>query len=176
MVRAGSLVALLLALCASLAGCSLLLDFSDKAGVHDASIDGPYTAAECAYKEPNDTPDTAAVITTADMGPGAICKVDGDAGLAEDDDWYRFTVPAGTTKVSIQMIYVNRPGGDLDLKLTDLTGNMLAESREFTGTELITCPAVSPACAMLAPGDYVFDVFPATAGFVNDYTFTLTLQ
>ena len=60
--------------CASLSGCSFILDFSDKAGVHDASIDGPYTAAECAYKEPNDTPDTAAVITTPEVfgcqGPG----------------------------------------------------------------------------------------------------------
>ncbi len=166
----------LLALCASLSGCSLILNFSDQAGVHDASIDGPYTAAECAYKEPNDTPDTAAVITVADMGPGAICAVAPDAGLAEDDDWYRFTVPAGTMTVTIQMIYTNRAGGDLDLRLTDLTGNMLAESREFTGTELITCPAVSPACATLAAGDYVFEVFPAQPSFLNDYTFTLTLQ
>ena len=54
---------LLLALVTSIAGpgCSFILDFSDKAGVHDASLDGPYTQAECDYKEPNDSIDTAAV-------------------------------------------------------------------------------------------------------------------
>ena len=166
-----------LALIGWLPGCSLILNFSDQAGVHDASIDGPYTGAECAYKEPNDTPDTAAVITVADMGPAAICKEGPDAGVAEDDDWYRFTVPPGTTTVTITMVYPNAPGGDLDMRLTDTTGGtMLAESREFTGTELITCPAVSPACASLAAGDYAFEVFPAQPTFVNNYTFSLGLQ
>src|SRR5437879_5859921 len=94
------MVSRLLALGACLPGCSLILDFSDSAGVHDASIDAPYTPEQCAYKEPNDTPDTAAVVTVADTGPAAICKPTSDAG-GRDYDYYKFTVAAGTGKVTI---------------------------------------------------------------------------
>lgn len=162
---------LLLALVA-LPGCSLILDFSDKAGVHDASLDGPYTQDECNYKEPNDSLDTAAVIDPAtDMGPAAICKV----ASGEDDDYYKFTVPDMTTKVTITL--TNAPGGgDLDLKLYDATGDVIGQSRSFGPGETLACPAVSPSCPTLAAGDYVFEVLPGSPVNLNNYTFSVTFN
>ncbi len=155
-----------------LTGCSLILDFSDGAIPKDAAIDAPYTQAECDYKEPNDSAATAAMITTADTGPAAIC-----AGPTEDHDFYKFTVPAMTTTVTVKISFMNRPGGDLDLRLFDKTGvSLLAQSRGFGNDETITCPGTSPDCSALAADDYVFEVFPAVTGAVNDYTIALTMQ
>jgi hypothetical protein len=151
-------------------GCSLILDFSDKALPKDANPDAPYTQAECDYKEPNDTAATAAAITPADTGPAAIC-----AATPEDHDFYKFTVPAGTTKVELRISTTYRPGGDLELRLYDRTGTMmLSQSTSFSNDEVITCPSTLSMCPMLAADDYVFEVFPAT-GSVNSYTIALTL-
>src|SRR5438045_3943648 len=114
-------VAALLALGAP--GCSLVLDFSDQAIPKDASPDAPFDAADCAYKEPNDSIAAAAAIAPSDTGPAAICP-----GVTEDHDFYRFTVPAAT-RVEIRVDYVVRPGGDLDLRLYDGAGaTVLAQS------------------------------------------------
>ena len=155
-------------------GCSFLLDFSDKAIPKDAALDAPdapYTADECMYKEPNDTLATAAPITTADVGPAAICSTDS----TEDHDFYKLTIPAGTTKAVFQISFVERPTGDLDLRLYDANSNIIAQSRGFSDTETITCPGTSPPCATLTAGDYVFEVFPAIAGAVNNYNIALTV-
>jgi hypothetical protein len=167
MVR--ELVAALLVLLAG--GCSLLLDFSDQAIPKDAALDGPFDAAECAYKEPDDTALAAAMIAPSDTGPAAICP-----GAVEDHDFYRFTVPAATARVEIRVDAVFRPGGDLDLRLYDGAGaTVLAESLGFSDEERITCPGSVPACPALAAGDYVFEVFPAVTGAVNRYTFALAI-
>jgi len=157
-----------------LGACSLVLDFSNKAIPKDAAIDGPYTAAECAYDEPNDSVTTAAMITTADTGPAAICAPSG--GASEDDDYYKFTVPTGTTKVTFQIQFDDIPNGDLDLRLFDASGTQLVQSRSFGATETITCPNTSPPCGTLAAGDYIVEVFPGATGNINAYTFQLTLQ
>jgi hypothetical protein len=152
-------------------GCSWILDFSDSAIPKDAHTDAPYTQAECDYKEPNNSAATAAVVGQSDTGPAAIC-----AGDAEDHDFYRFTVPAATTKVELRVDYTYRMTGDLDLRLFDKTGTtVVAQSHGFGTEELIICPGSSPACPALAADDYLFEVFPAVAGAVNDYTFALTL-
>ncbi len=151
-------------------GCSLVLDFSSSAVPVDAEIDAPYTQEQCDYKEPNDSFDTAAVVTTADTGTAAICS-----GENEDHDLYKFTVPPMTKTVVIKITFTNRASGDLDLKLSDPTGMMIAQSRGFGNEETITCPAASPSCPTLAAGDYVFEVFPALSGAVNFYDFSLTL-
>jgi hypothetical protein len=150
-------------------GCSLLLDFSDGAVLGDAGGDAPYSQAECAYKEPNDSLATAALITPADTGPAAIC-----AGTVEDHDFYRFTVPAGATKVAVKLSYTYRSGGDLDLRLFDSSRAQLALSVGFGDQELITCPGQAPTCPMLGAGDYVLEVFPVP-GSVNRYTFAVTI-
>jgi len=153
------------------AGCSLILDFSEQAIPRDAAPDAPYSAEECAYKEPNDALASAAPIAPGDTGPAAIC-----AGAVEDHDYYRFTVPPGIARVELRVDSVFREGGDLDLKLYPTSSaTSLAESHSFTNQERIVCPGSVPSCAALAPGDYVFEVFPATTGSVNRYTFALML-
>jgi hypothetical protein len=154
------------------ASCSWILDFSDGAIAKDVPIDAPYSEAECDFKEPNDTAATAAAVAPADTGPAAICP-----GEAEDHDFYRFTVPAGTTLVEITVKSTYRPTGDLDLRLFDRTGTLvLAQSHEFSDQERITCPGSSPSCPALAADDYLFEVFPGIPGSVNDYSFALTLS
>jgi hypothetical protein len=162
-------------------GCSLILDFSQSQVPVDAEIDGPYTGDQCAYLEPNETRDTPMMVTPADMGPGAICAPPRDSGIADDLDFYKFNVAAGTTKVTISMMYTNRPGGDLDLKLFDPLEpdpmKFLSQSRGFTDTEKIVCPGTSPFCPALTAGsDYVFEVLPAISGQVNSYTFSIVFE
>ena len=152
-------------------GSSLILDFSDSAAPHDAAGDAPYTAAECAYLEPNDTLQTAMPITPgADTGPAAIC-----AGATPDEDWYKFTVPSATTSVTVAIQFTNAIG-DLDLELYDSSGTNVARSLTFNDGEKIACPASDPPCPVLAPGDYEFRVFPGQPGAVNSYTFSVTIQ
>ena len=172
MARECRLVALV-ALSLASGGCSLILDFSSSQVPVDAEIDAPYTQEQCDFKEPNNTTDEAganAVLLSGETGTGAIC-----AGDPEDRDFYKFTVPAMTAKVEVKISFMNRPTGDLDLRLTSSTGMMMAQSRGFGNEETIVCPAVSPACQMLAEGDYFVEVFPAIAGAVNTYDVSLTI-
>ncbi len=162
-------VALLIA--ALTPACSLVLNFDDKPPP-DAAIDGPYTQAECDYKEPNDTLAQAATIEATDTGPAAICPPT-VAGSPEDQDFYKFTVASAS--VTIEVHFTNRAGGDLDMKLFDSAGNMVSQSRGFGDVEKIVCPAASPTCPKLTVGaEYTFAVFPAVPGSVNNYTFSVT--
>ena len=158
-------------------GCSLILDFSDSAAPHDAAIDTPYTKDQCAYDEPNDTIDAAAVIMPAtDMGPAAICPT---TTGTDDLDYYKFTVPAGTNTVTVQLTFTDAIG-DLDLALFDATGTMKAQSRGFGDGEKIVCPnpaGTTPLCPALTAGsDYIFEVLPGIAGATNFYSFSVTFQ
>lgn len=155
----------------ALSGCSLVLDFDKSAIPIDAQADGPFTQTECDYKEPNDVVAMAAMLVPADVGPAAIC-----ATTADDRDFYKFTVPAMTASVTVRIAFTNRPTGDLDLRITDTTGaTTYGQSRGFGDGEAVVCPGSSPACPTLAPGDYVFEVFPAVPGAVNRYDISLTL-
>jgi hypothetical protein len=156
-----------LAVVALMPACSLILDF-DEAPPSDASIDAPYTQAECDYKEPNDSPSAPAMVEATDTGPAAIC-----AGSTEDQDFYKFTVVNATVTVSIA--FTNRPGGDLDIKLLDGGGSTIAQSRGFGDGEMIMCPSSgTPGCPALTAGmDYILQVFPAVPGSVNSYTFSI---
>jgi hypothetical protein len=157
-----------LCLLALIPGCSLVLDFSDKAIPKDAMTDAPYTADQCAYKEPNDSFDTAQMITSTDTGPAAICDSD-------PADYYKITIGTATS-VTFAIQFTNRPGGDLDLELLDSTGTQKAISRGFGDGEAIACPGSAPPCSALTPGDYVMRVFPAVQGAVNQYTFSVQIQ
>jgi hypothetical protein len=178
MVRERLTVLVYFAIAAACPGCSLVLDFSNSQIPKDAEIDAPYTLDECMFMEPNDTIDTAVVVSPGDLqGPAAICKP--TAGAPEDVDFYKFNVPAGITKVTVTLSSTYRPGGDLDLLLFDPLdpGQPKAQSREFKDTEVIVCPGASPMCAALTAGnDYVFEVVPAVTGHVNAYTFSLKLE
>jgi hypothetical protein len=154
------------------AGCSLLLDFSDQAIPRDAAPDAPFSAEECAYKEPNNSVAMAAMIAASDTGPAAICP-----GDTEDHDFYRFAVPATATRIEIRIDSIYRTSGDLDLRLHDGAGTtVLSQSHNFSDQERIVCPGSVPSCPTLAAGDYVFEVLPAVTGAVNRYTFMLTIM
>jgi hypothetical protein len=161
---------------ATIPGCSFILDFSDSAAPHDAPFDAPYTPDQCAYDEPNDTPDQAVAIAPGvDTGPAAICP---SASGVDDADYYKFSVPAGTSTVKVSITFTNSLG-DLDLKLFDPTQTTVAQSRGFGDGESITCPNApgsSPLCPALASGVYTFEVFPATPGTTNAYSFAVSLQ
>ena len=108
-------------------------------------------------------------VAAAEVGPAAICPAD-----PPDHDFYRFTVPPGTSSVSVSITLAGGPSGDLDLRITDETGaTTLGQSRGFEDVERIICPGTSPACPVLNPGDYLFEVFPATAAAVNRYEIEL---
>lgn len=156
---------------ASLPGCSLLLEFeAPPDAAPDAPPDAPYTDLECMYGEPNDTREEAQLVTPTDVGPAALC-----ADPPGETDFYRFAVPAGATAVTVSIAFMNRPTGDIDLRLLDSAGNLLGQSRGFGDTESITCPGTSPACGALAEGEYLFEVFPALPGAVNRYDFALSI-
>jgi hypothetical protein len=151
----------LLALAAlSVGGCSALLDWSDEQIPKDA-YDLPYTPEQCTYLEPNDTLETAAVYDPAMPAGGAICKQD-----PVDHDFYKVTVPANT---SVTFTLTFPEGGDLDLRLYDAGGSQLAQSRDVTTMESITCPGDTNGCAQLAAGDYVVEVYPALDTGFNAY-------
>jgi hypothetical protein len=154
---------------ALLTGCSLILDFS---GPSETPIDAPFTQAECDFKEPNDTIETAAVLDVAEVGPAAICSA--TAGV-DDHDFYRITLPANSS-ASFKVTFLSSPTGDLDIKLSDAQGAMLSSSRGFDDEELIVCPGASPPCTgPLAEGDYILEVFPAQPGMANRYDIALTV-
>ena len=164
MVRECAIAALALS-----SGCSLILDFS---GDSKPAIDAPFSDAECAFKEPNDTAATAATLELTDVGPGAICP---PAGGGDDHDFYKITVPTNMS-LSAKITFVNSTTGDLDLKLSDAAGTMLSSSRGFDNDEQIVCPGASPPCAgPLTPGDYILEVFPAAPGAGNRYDITLSI-
>lgn len=152
------------------AGCSLWLDFSDAAIPVDAALDAPYSAAECDFKEPNDSVATAAPIAAEDRGPAAIC-----AGQAEDHDFYRLSVPAGATRVELAITTMFRRTGDLDLRLYDAGGAVIARSSGFDDRERILCPGSVPSCPALTAGDYVLEVFPVP-GSVNRYELAIMIS
>jgi hypothetical protein len=161
----------LFVIAAACPACSLILDFSDSAIPADAAIDAVYTQAECDYKEPNESTAEAAIVVAGDMGPAAICA--SENGNPDDKDVYKFTASGAMFTVGI--MFTNRPGGDLDIKLYDSGGATIAQSRGFGDTEMITCPGASPSCPTPALGaDYFLEVFPAVPGSVNNYTFTIT--
>lgn len=160
-----------LAIAALCPGCSLILDFSDGNRPADASIDAVYTQEQCDYKEPNESVAEAQMVVAGDMGPAAICAP-ATSGGSEDRDFYKFTV--ATTPFTVGIMFTNRAGGDLDLKVYKSDGTLLGQSRGFGNTEMITCPGSAPACPAVTPGEYIIEVFPAVAGAVNTYTFTFS--
>ena len=144
-------------------GCSLVLDFS---GDVKPPVDAPYSMAECNYKEPNDTRDTAATLELTDVGPAAVCPT--TMGV-DDHDFYKITLPA-SSQVSFKITYNFFATGDIDLQLSDTAGAVLSSSRGFDNDEVITCPGSSPPCVgPLAAGDYILEVFPAQPGMSNRY-------
>jgi hypothetical protein len=152
-------------LCTASAGCSIVLDWEQR-------IDAGPTPEACSFKEPNDTLDAAALLTTSEMGPAAICT-------PGDHDFYRFNVPADNETVTISISFTNVTTNDLDINLYDpaTPANPIARGLSFVAPEQLTCPNPpgSPACAQLIAGDYILEVFGASASVTNQYDISITI-
>jgi hypothetical protein len=159
-----------------LGGCSLFVKFDDKDVPKDAPPDSfmPFSAAECAFGEPNDSPGSAFPINPGDTGPAAICP---NPDLTVTDlDYYAITVPDGTASVAMGIQFMSRTDGDLDLILYDAAGSsIIGQSRGFGDSEMLVCPGLSPVCPALPAGSYVMEVLPGESGDFNDYTFSLAI-
>lgn len=161
-----------LAACLAQTGCSLILDFSDKAIPIDAAPDTPFNDAECAFGEPNDSLDTPIDFDISSVGPAAICNTGVD-----DEDYYKFVVPPGTTSITVQISFIFFQSGDLDLYLYDGNKTQLAFSPNTGDGEKIVCPGTAPLCTLPMPveGNYIFRVHPAVPGSQNRYDIAVTL-
>jgi len=150
----------------AMSGCSLILDFS---GSTEPDVDAAFTQAECDFKEPNDTRDTAIALAVTDVGPAAICP----KMSVDDHDFYRITLPTSSS-VSFKITYFFSSNSDLDLQLTNMAGDVLSSSRGFDNDEIIVCPGASPPCTgPLAPGDYILEVLPGQPGMANRYDISI---
>jgi hypothetical protein len=120
----------------------------------------PYDAARCAVAEPNDRPEeAAALVPGAAPLAAAICY--------PDLDFYTFTAPTGPAIIRIDLRYQqNGPQGNLDLRLYDRAGALLASSLGTDDDELIVCPdpGAGPSCPNLPAGDYVLEVRELVTG------------
>ena len=160
-----------LALCVAQIGCSALLDFSDNAIPKDAPPD-VFTVAECSLDEPNDSFEAASVRAPGEVAMAALC-----ADGFQDKDFYKFTVPAATTTVTIDLTF-STLAGDLDLHLFDSTGAEKSFSAGNMDNEQIVCPGTTPACDLGAPiteGDYVIEV-RSLANIQNTYSIAIAIQ
>src|SRR5688572_16552027 len=107
-------------------GCSFVLDW-------DQRIDAGPDPAACAFKEPNETIDTAMPLLVTEMGPAAIC-------VPGDRDFYRITVPADLQTVEISVAFELGASQDLDIRIYDpMNANaVIAEGFSFVSPEVVT--------------------------------------
>lgn len=159
--------------CLAQTGCSLFLDFSDSQIPIDAPPD-VFTTAECSFKEPNDSFETAIAHAPGEPAAAAIC-----ADGFDDRDFYKVTVPAATTTLTIEIMF-DTLIGDLDLHLFDGAGIEQSFSAGNMNNEKIVCPGTAPACMLgstppIPEGDYVFEV-RHLANVQNTYSIAITLQ
>lgn len=156
----GSLASLVSALLVG--GCSLLVDFDS-----DAPL---FPTDECAFGEPNDSPETATPLEVAPtvLVAAALCR--------PDLDYYSLPLPAGRISTRIDLRFVQTGvQGNLDLRLFDAEGRMRASSLSNDNDEQIRCPGTT--CEELPPGDYLLEVREAltsTAG--NRYELEVTAR
>lgn len=152
----------LLAAALSGSGCSLLVDFDSDAP--------PFPTDECALGEPNDSPETATPLEVAPtvLVTAALCR--------PDVDYYALPVPAGRVSTRVDLRFVQRGvQGNLDLRLFNAEGRMIASSLSNDNDEQLRCPGTS--CEEPPPGDYLLEVREAltsTAG--NRYELEITAR
>jgi hypothetical protein len=159
--------------CLAQTGCSLILDFSDDAIPKDAPAD-VFTVAECSFKEPNDSFETAIAHAPGEPAMAAIC-----ADGFDDKDFYKVAVPAGITSLTVEILF-DTLAGDLDLHLFDATGIEQSFSAGNMNNEKIVCPGTGPTCMLgstppIPEGEYVFEV-RHLANIQNTYQIAVTLQ
>jgi len=152
------------------AGCSLIVTFDDPIADASPGADTAPTvdagASDAGAFEPNDTVLQAAVITPGTYAGLAIMP-------AGDHDWYKFSL-AGTSDVTIDVLFTNGAVDDLDAKLYDMTPTPIANSSGIVDNEhIIRSAAMMNA---IGPGDFYIEIFGAMNNRQNSYTLVLTVQ
>jgi hypothetical protein len=161
----GTTTALLVAISATLiVGCTLLLDFDDPPGPPDAMVPDAIPAAACEYGEPNDQRSMAFPLEVVSGQSAGICT-------EGDRDFYAITLFDTGAEVTVEVLFMQDGArGDLDMRLLDVDGNIVARSLSTDADERIVCPGTSPACPQLAPGNYFVEVFGFADSTLNGYT------
>jgi hypothetical protein len=129
------------------------------------TLDVSIRVGECRQDpfEPNDTQDTAAVLST---GTFFFDFVPVTASVCGEDDWYTFTLSSVTagTLVDLNLDFVHA-NGDLDMRLFQPDGSSVV-SQGVTNNEHLQIAAQA--------GDYHLRIYGFN-GAVGDYTFDMAL-
>ncbi|MCA9676023.1 MAG: PPC domain-containing protein [Kofleriaceae bacterium] len=148
--------------------CSLILDFSDPPAPPDATVIDAISASACDFGEPNDSRTTAFPLDPVDGQVAGICGTG-------DRDFYSFAVADGQ-ELSFEILFAQDGArGDLDMRLLDVDGNIIARSLSTDANEKLVCPGANPTCPTLAAGDYFIEIFGFTADVENSYTINFDL-
>ncbi|MDM8546333.1 PKD domain-containing protein [Candidatus Venteria ishoeyi] len=90
------------------------------------------TSGDDAY-ETNNTPDTAYDLSS--HAKTLLSTIQG-YGIQADEDWYKFFVPAGTEKITVDLSFTHADG-DIDILLFDESGNFMSISEGYNDSESI---------------------------------------
>jgi hypothetical protein len=157
-------IACVMAIAGAGSGCSVILDCN----VNPDAVPDP---GACAYKQPHDSQAAAQPLLVTDTGPAAICP-------AGDHDFYRFTVPADGSTVTMRITFDIVTHQDLDMNLyAAVDGTLLSSGVAFGAPEeLIVCPGTAPNCNPLTAGDYILEVLGGGPALFNTYAIELTIS
>lgn len=144
-------------------GCTLVLDFDDPPPPPDAMQADAIPAAACDFGEENDSRTTAFVLDEVTGQVSGICA-------AGDRDFFSIYVD-DQAELTFEILFMqNGPFGDLDMRLLDVNGDIVARSLSTDADERIVCPGTSPACPQLTGGPYFIEVFGFADSTLNGYT------
>lgn len=154
----------LVAISASLiVGCTFILDFDDPPPPPDAAVADAIPAAACEFGEPNDTRAAAFPLDQVTAQTAGICT-------EGDRDFYSIYVD-DQAELTFEILFMQDGArGDLDMRLLDVDGNIVARSLSTDADERIVCPGTSPACPQLVGGPYFIEIFGFADSTLNGYT------
>jgi hypothetical protein len=149
-------------------GCSLVLDFDDPPAPPDSMQADAIPASACDFGEDNQTRQMAHPLTPVSGELGGICELG-------DHDFYSIDVAEGQVMVFEILFGQTGSRGDLDVRLYDVAGTIVARSASTDDDERLECPGASPPCGTLAAGPYFLEVYGFEDAMLNGYTVELTL-
>jgi len=149
-------------------GCTLILDFDDPPAPPDAMVPDAIPDTACMFGEDNDSRTRAYALTPVTGQVAGIC----DAG---DHDYYSLQVATGQA-LTFEIVFDQQGArGDLDLRLLDVNGQLVAQSISADRDEKIVCPGEGPHCGPLVAGNYFVEVYGYSDTTTNAYTIDYTL-
>ena len=144
-------------------GCTLVLDFDDPPAPPDAMQADAIPAAACDFGEENDSRPMAFALDQISDQSAGIC----DEG---DRDFYSIYVD-DQAELTFEILFMQDGArGDLDMRLLDVDGNIVARSLSTDADERLVCPGTMPPCPQLDGGPYFIEVFGFADSTLNGYT------